>query len=326
MSPRCRTAARRAGIAAWLVVGLARGDVSGFGAGRFDPAERGSTWFTGESLDLRGHLRPAAGLLGDYASRPVTVTANDGRRVTLVRQQATAHLGGAVTLADHVRLGVSVPVAAHATGQSAVVGGTASVAPPSSDLGDVRLGVDTRILGAYGEPFTFALGAQVYLPTGRRESFTGDETLRLQSRALAAGQIGPFVYAARAGVMWRPLAERFAGSALGSELTFGAAAGVKLGGADHAALVLGPELSGSTVMGAGDGAFPARTTPVELLLGAHAGLLGDWRGGLAVGGRVADGYGAPALRLVATLEWAPSSAAFSASSATSSAAFSPAVP
>ena len=46
----------------------------GFALNRFDPAERGSDWFVLDSLDLRGHLRPAVGLrrrLGLQAARPV---------------------------------------------------------------------------------------------------------------------------------------------------------------------------------------------------------------------------------------------------------------
>ncbi|MEY4514285.1 MAG: hypothetical protein RLZZ450_6407, partial [Pseudomonadota bacterium] len=35
---------------------------SGFALDRFEPSERGSEWFSQDSLDLRGHLRPAIGL------------------------------------------------------------------------------------------------------------------------------------------------------------------------------------------------------------------------------------------------------------------------
>lgn len=35
---------------------------AGFALDRFNPAERGSEWFVMDSLDLRGHVRPALGL------------------------------------------------------------------------------------------------------------------------------------------------------------------------------------------------------------------------------------------------------------------------
>src|SRR4051812_25157863 len=43
----------------------------GFSVNRFEPSERGSDWFTNESLDLRGAVRPAFGVVGDYQYRPL---------------------------------------------------------------------------------------------------------------------------------------------------------------------------------------------------------------------------------------------------------------
>ena len=49
-----------AALAASLAPAAARAqNVSGFNADRFHPSERGSEWFALDSLDMRGHLRPA---------------------------------------------------------------------------------------------------------------------------------------------------------------------------------------------------------------------------------------------------------------------------
>jgi hypothetical protein len=55
---------------------FAQSQAEGFSLDRFDPSERGSEWFTGDSLDMRGHGRFAAGLVLDYAqkSRPSSAT------------------------------------------------------------------------------------------------------------------------------------------------------------------------------------------------------------------------------------------------------------
>src|SRR4051812_43676754 len=73
----------------------------GFAVNRFEPSERGSEWFTGESLDFRGHFRPAAGLVFDYANRPLTIFAPDGSvRTAVVADQLFAHAGASAVFWD----------------------------------------------------------------------------------------------------------------------------------------------------------------------------------------------------------------------------------
>src|SRR5262249_42646447 len=226
------------------LAGVAR--AQGFALDRFEPSERGSEWFANESLDLRGNLRPSAGVIVDYAYRPLVVYNPDGTvRTSVVRDQLFGHLGGAVNLWDRVRLAVSIPVAVYQFGHDGDANGVTLPAPASEDVGDIRLGLDARILGEYGDAFTLAVGVQTYIPSGRKESYTGDETLRVGPRALAAGEYGPLVYAAQAGFQYRPNDDTFAGSGLGSQIFFGAAAGLKV--ADKR-LIFGPEIYGSTVV------------------------------------------------------------------------------
>ncbi len=281
----------------------ARAQSTGFAVDRFDPAERGSEWFTNESLDLRGNLRPTAGLVLEYAYRPLVLYNPDGSlRTSIVRDQFFAHLGGAVNLADRLRIGISIPVAVYQFGRAVSADGVDFAPPAGGDVGDIRLGIDARLFGRHGNVFTAALGIQAYLPSGRRDTFTGDEALRLHPRALAAGEWGPLVYSGRVGFQYRAFDATFAGVGLGSELVFGAAAGAKV---LEKALVLGPEIYGSTIVGSDDGPFRTHNTPVELLFGAHYTVAGEWRAGAGLGPGLARGHGAPAFRLVGSMEWVP---------------------
>ncbi len=303
----------RAGIArAALVVGAitfglglpspAHAQSTGFAVDRFDPSERGSDWFTLESLDLRGHLRPAIGLVVDYAHRPLAFYDQNGNVVTsLVDNQLFAHVGGSLVLWERVRLGVNLPIGLYQNGDSGALSGGALSAPTSSfAAGDLRLGADLRIAGVYGGPATLGVGVQGYLPTGSRGSFTGDESVRVAPRIMLAGDIGALAYAARIGIMYRGLDSSFGGTQLGTEMPFAASAGLRA--FDHRLLV-GPEVFGTTVLT--DKPFSKTSAPLEILLGAHVALGAGVHVGLGGGTGLTRGLGAPAARLVGSIEWAP---------------------
>jgi outer membrane protein OmpA-like peptidoglycan-associated protein len=274
----------------------------GFGINRFDAAERGSDWFVGESLDLRGHGRGALGLVGDYAYKPLVLYNLDGsERTRVVEHQLYLHIGGAINLWNRLRLAANVPIAAWTDGETARFGATTITPQTGTSLGDIRLGADLRLVGEYLGPAQLALGVQVYLPTGDRESFTGDGKLRVMPRLLLAGDIGPFAYSARVALDYRAQDEAVAGVAVGSELFFAATSGIWLA---KRRILIGPELSGSTVL-AKDATFKRATTPFELLFGIHFRPR-DWRFGVAAGPGLTRGLGAPEVRVLALVEWAPS--------------------
>lgn len=272
----------------------------GFALNRFNPSERGSEWFSADSLDMRGHLRPALGLTLDWAHKPLVQYAADGTEKTVViDNQLFAHAGASLVLWDQLRLGVSVPFALAQSGEDSSGGGVSVTAPSSAAIGDLRLGADVRLYGAYGGPFTFALGAQVFAPTGSREQFTGDGAIRFLPRALVAGDYGMFTYAASLGVHYRSLDEGFAGKKTGTELTGGVSAGIR---AMNGALVVGPELFGSAVVASSlEAALPTKP-PVELLVGGHY-TAGSLRVGAGIGPGLTRGLGAPAMRVLGSIEY-----------------------
>jgi outer membrane protein OmpA-like peptidoglycan-associated protein len=270
----------------------------GFALDRFDPAERGSDWFVLDSLDLRGHFRPAAGITGDWGYKPLVLyDAAGNEKSDIVEHQIFAHLGGSLVLWDRVRAGLSLPIALYQTGDGPTVKGqTFSV--PSTDVGDLRLSADVRLLGGYGDVFNSAIGFALYFPTGSREQFTGDGNARFSPRVSVAGDISMVSYAARLGLNYRPLTEKLDTSSLGTELTIAASAGVRV--LDRKLLV-GPEIYGSTVA---DSFFEKRATPLEWLIGGHY-TVSDFKFGAGIGSGLTRGWGAPVVRTVLSAEWAP---------------------
>jgi outer membrane protein OmpA-like peptidoglycan-associated protein len=287
-------------VACWPA--FASAQTKGFFLDRFDVSERGSDWFVGDSLDLRGEFRPSVGLVLDYAHKPLVLyDDNGGERATIVKEQLFAHVGASAVIADRVRVGLNIPVALVNQGGSEPYLDTVVAAQSGAAMGDLRLGVDLRLFGEYGGPITMALGAQVYAPTGKREAFTGDGKFRITPHLLAAGRISLFQYSVRVGLNYRAADDILTGVATGTEMLFAATAGLSF--AQHQVLI-GPELWGSTVL-AHNAAFQKETTPFELLFGAHYRPT-NFRLGLGVGPGLTRGLGSPAVRVVGMFEWCPS--------------------
>jgi OOP family OmpA-OmpF porin len=271
----------------------------GFALDRFEPRERGSEWLTLDSLDLRGHRRISAGATTGYAYAPLVVyDSRSGERVTsLIGHQLMLYPGASMVWKQQLRFGVSVPVAILQSGDDVVLGRDSYVAP-SSALGDMRVSTDARLYGVHGDAFRAAFGAALFLPTGSRAQYTSDGTVRVLPRATVAGDIGKFAYSARVGLHYRPLSETLAGATLGTELTFGVAAGVRL---IQGKLLVGPEVYGSTSVKPA-AFFERASTPIEALGGAHYAF-GNFRFGGALGTGLARGVGATDIRAFLSFDW-----------------------
>jgi hypothetical protein len=295
----CILASVAISLAGALWTAPAAAQFTGFAVDRFEPAERGSAFFAGDTLDLRGDLRWSVGATLDYGYKPLLVYDFNGDEAgAIVRHQLFTHLGGTLVLADRVRIGLNVPVALYQDGDLSFVGDDAYKPADKPAFGDIRVTGDVRLFGVYGDPLTIALRGRAWLPSGQRSEFTSDGSTRFGFDLLASGDEGMFTYAGRIGVTIRTRDDDYADSPLGSEMTALAAAGLRILD-DH--LVVGPELYASTVMKAG---FASTTTPIEWLLGAHA-IIGDLRFGAGIGGGLTHGYGSPLLRTLLSVEYAP---------------------
>ncbi len=291
-------------VAAAMLPGPAEAQTAaGFALDRYEPAERGSDWFSLDSLDLRGGTRPAAGVALDWGKKPLVIyDRKNNARGTLVGDQVFLHVGGAVILGDRLRLGASLPIALYQGGKGGTINGALYKPPTGAAAGDLRIGIDARLVGKYGDPFTLALGAQVYMPTGSKADYTSDGTLRFAPHLLAAGDVGILAYAARMGFHYRTEYKVKSGPPVGSELFGGIAAGVRL--VDRK-LLLGPELLWNYSLRTAKDLAGTYDTPAELTFGGHYTIKDDFRVGLGMGPGLTRAPGSPTFRFLATFEWFP---------------------
>lgn len=292
-------------LALWVLLSgtTARAQNQGFAINRFDPAERGSDWFAADSLDLRGHGRLLLGATGDFSHKPLVLYDREGEELqAIIENQLFVHVGANLVLWDRLRLGVSLPILAYQSGEPGNVAGVPFAASEDAAIGDLRASADLRIAGKYRSPASLAAGVAVFAPTGERDAFAGDGEVRVLPRLLLAGDLGNLAYAAKLGVLYRANDAGFNGSAQGTEAVVAAAVGYR---SDSGKLVIGPELFGSTVLTDSDALFAKRSTPFELLFGAHYKPVDDFRIGAGFGPGLTRGFGAPKFRGVLSLEWAP---------------------
>ncbi|MEY2933075.1 MAG: hypothetical protein RL033_3824 [Pseudomonadota bacterium] len=283
---------------------------TGFALNRHQPPAASSDWFQVDSLDFRGWTRPGVSLVGDFSYRPLVLRNDAGDEVSrILRYQFYYHLGVDLVLAERVRLSASLPFLLYSVGGRGTLAEVAGVtdvpvaSPDGTGVGDVRFDLDLRLAGEYGDPFTLAVGARVFAATGQEKFFASDGLPRVAGRLMVAGHAGLFAYATEAGVVVHAERDDFLAVPYGTDLTFAVAAGLRLlDGVVH----LGPELHGSTVVSdSGDGWWKRATTPVELSFGSKFLLGPGVRLGAAAGTALTTGLGAPRLRALVSLEWAP---------------------
>lgn len=288
----------------WSQSARAQVSAQGFRVERLYSSAPGAGWVVMDALDMRGGLGGVMGLTMGYAHDPLRVEG-----APVVEHRAFADFGFAATY-DRWRLYLNMVMPLVIDGQSATSGGYRFTAPsvdPASNpdtLSDVRIGLDTRLFGREGAPLRLGAGAQLFVPNGVRSDYDTDHTYRAMARALVAGDAGRLTYAAHVGAHVRPLDDSpVPGSPRGSEFVFGAAAGARLAVRSGAAVVVGPEIFGSTAL---KSPFGADTTGVEALVSGRIEGTGDtWpqmRVKLGAGGGLTARFGAPEWRTVLSIE------------------------
>jgi outer membrane protein OmpA-like peptidoglycan-associated protein len=293
-----------AAASAWAEEARAQATAPGFALNRFEPSETGSEWFTNDTLDLRGMVRPALGVVGDYGYKPYVLKNPDGsENSSIVTDQFFLHIGGSLVLFNRLRIGVSLPVALSQEGSTTggLVNGQRVVDKLGAGVGDFRAGLDLRLVGEYGDPFTLALGGRVWAPTGSTQDYLGEGKARIGPHLSAAGDVGVFVYAGSIGVVYRGNDPTFAGHPQGTEADLSLAAGVRVLDRN---LVIGPEVALTTVISDSGAILKDHTTPLALLGSAHY-TAGDFKFGLGAGPGVSPAAGTAAFRGLLSLEWAP---------------------
>jgi outer membrane protein OmpA-like peptidoglycan-associated protein len=265
---------------------------------RFQPAPAGDRFFGVQGGDPGGHLSPRFMLLGDYAYKPLVLYQGDTAQGAVVKNQLFLHIAAGISLWDRLWLFANMPLALVNSGET--VQGYSM--PSGAAAGDLRAGLRVRLLGENRSLATLSLSGYVFFPTGNKDKATGANEIHGMPALVLSGEGESFAYAVNAGVDVRNKTNNSAiGQAdFGSDLTFGAAVGVLL--ADRM-LQIGPEVYGNTLM-VGNGSFGKDATNLEGILGARL-RVGPMVMGAGAGPGITKGIGTPALRVVASIAYAP---------------------
>jgi hypothetical protein len=291
----------------------------GFAVERLYTSAPGGGWFVMDDLNIFGGFGGAIETTSGYAQNPLRIPSGSGS-LLVVKNQAFFDFGVAATY-DRWRIYLNFNAPLLVAGDGGTVGTfqyaaptgdpTVELGPHSVDLGsnpdtlaDARVGVDMRILGEPGGPFRLGAGAQLFIPSGETSEYITDGNYRAMFRALFAGDVGLFSYAGQVGVHVRTLdtAPQPNGPE-GSELLFGAAAGLKTPLWQSTQLVVGPEVYGASAFRS---LFGSTTTALEgLLSGRIEGTETDGqqlRVKLGAGLGINDSFGTPEWRAVVSIE------------------------
>jgi len=286
----------------------AQQQVRGFAVDRFYTSAPGGGWLVMDELNMHGSFGGAIALNLGYASNPLRIT-NGVQSLSVVSHQAIADFGFAFTY-DRIRLYLNLATPFAIKGQSGNIANN-SYTGPSVDWGsnpdvllDARVGFDARIFGRPGSPFRLGASAQLFIPSGKPADYETDGTWRGMIRALFAGDVSFWTYAAHIGVHIRPLNEaKIDGAPRGSELLFGVATGPRLWVGRATAIIVGPEIYGETAF---KSFFSSPATGLEALMSARIESLGDNRANfrikLGAGGGLSPYFGAAQWRVVLAVE------------------------
>ncbi len=301
-----KTLALLASLAALLTAASAGAEEKRFDALVFRPSAAPRDLVMVQKSEVIGNFSPVVGLYADLAFNPLVLVRGD-------TGQTIKAISAGLTLTPMVGMGffnwfdvtMAVPLVAWQTGGNLRELGSEGPVQ-SQGLGDIRLAAKVAMpfLNRRDEVksgFGMALGAQLSLPTGSPQNFTGDGKLNGGPQLIFDYRFGfGLLLAANAGVWLRPGGE-FGGIKVGSMGSFGVAA---------EAYVI--QRYGISVVGEVYGypslvKFPdsARQIPAEVLMGIR------WQSKYGVtittGGSfgAACGFGAPAVRLFQSITWQP---------------------
>jgi uncharacterized repeat protein (TIGR01451 family) len=257
------------------------------------------------------HLKLAADFLVHFASKPFVTarsTSDDATIADTVEGQLKAELGLALGLWRRLELGLSLPLVLHQFGDT-----LALFDDPAGDvggfaLGDLRVVAKVRLLDpSRAKGFGLALVGSLYAPTGDRDTFNSDGAFRFEPRLVLDWRHKSGVtIAANLGYHIRP--RRVAQNVVSDDavrwgLGLATPSGwerlelfATLWGAVPTADNRDPDAVDSTLS---DGA----TTPVEFLVGGDLKLGRAMRMRLGAGAGLTHGYGAPAWRALASLDY-----------------------
>jgi MYXO-CTERM domain-containing protein len=301
---RARAAAVLLALAALLVPAAGEAQSGGFTLDQYRATETQNDGFAVSRPDDLGHLNLGARLVLDYAHNPLVYETRVGDMSTqstaIVAHQLVGTVGLALGLFDRVVIYGGLPVSLVNTGASAV-------GFPSADgtmVGDPYLGVRVRLFGERTDLFALAIQLTGTAPLANlvdaHERFTGEQTFAFLPRLNGEFRLldGQLRIGLNLGGRFRQETTLQPNLVVGQELTYGV--GVTYSVVPNV-LDLMVEGYGSTAF---DHFFAREWTPFEVLGGGRVHPMCDLSIGLAAGGGLTRGYGAPNFRGILDVGWA----------------------
>ena len=258
---------------------------------RFDPSPAGDRFFGVQAPSTRGHLDVHAASVLAYGHNPYILTHRRGVGDVgnVVEHQMNLHLAVGFSLWERLNLSLDMPFAVLQGGSDESYFGTPVAGADGAAVGDLRLGARGSILGKQGDVFQLGVGGYLWFPTGTKDDFVSDETVRGSAELLLGGLAGPVVWNFSFGPYFRK-SHKLIGIQQGNALVWGAGLGVLLG--DEQQVQVGPEAK--VAMTIDDPKI--RNTNAEILLGAKYRFADYFELGAAAGPGIAEGIGTPDFR------------------------------
>ncbi len=226
-----------------------------------------------------------------------------------VSHQLNTYLTAGTEILGRVGLAVNAPITLFETGGDVcdrVISATCQTTSLSkASPGDIRLDARLLVFRSSDDRMHFGMAGSVYVPSGNRNSFTGDDLTHGALRGLLEVDFTKFFLTFNTGVHFRP-ARGLNQLRIGNEWTWVAGGFYPM---RDGKIRLGLQIFGSTGIGSVDGVsttFTKRNTPIEWLGEVRFALDRDkqaW-GGFGAGTRLDAGYGAPDVRVLANIGYA----------------------
>jgi OOP family OmpA-OmpF porin len=299
------TGARALGLALvpTLVVALAAprpAVADGLDGERFAPAAGAGGWLSAETPVVPFHLGYGLGLFLHVADDALVVR-DQGTDDVVSRPldlAFSADLIASLGLLDRLELGVHLPIRLVYDGDPYANAGATLEA--SAGVGDLRLVPKLRVWGAgsAANHVVVGLAVPVSVPTGDDEALRGAGGVTVEPRLLLLGRFGRVGLLGNVGYRWR--SEHPEGLPYGDEIAATVGLGVEL----FPSLELLAELAIATQVSAEvDGG--STELPAEVLAGVAIRPSPSWTIYAAGGLGVSDGLGAPDLRGILGVRYAP---------------------
>jgi large repetitive protein len=265
---------------------------------QFRPAPLASDGFALSRPEvLRKHTWGVLAMI-DYANDPLVLNlARSDRQISVVKDHLVLHVAAAVALGARLTAFATLPV--HLVMQGDDPGQFGDQAD-GAGLGDVAFGGRFRLAGGATRAGTLSAEFIARVPTASLANsdqvYSGDKIGSYEPVLVGELHMGRFDLRLRGGVRLRKEVQ-IGDLTLGQEIVYGLGARLRV----VRGLYAHAELYGASNMSA---LSDREHTPLELLLGMKY-QASDWLFGAAAGPGLVQGYGAPDVRLVGMVGYAP---------------------